>query len=145
MYRLIVSLFAVVSLSLTLAATAAEQAAPDGIIELKGGSVAAGVGVGWASGSLTYRGKQYPISVQGVDLGSVGITNITATGEVYNLKKLEDFDGNYTGIMGGAAVAGGGDAMMIRNQNGVEVKLWSTTQGVKLALAVGGIKMNRKQ
>jgi hypothetical protein len=142
MDRLIVGLVAVVSLCLIRTAAAAEQEVPDGTIELTGGTVAAGVGVGWASGSLTYHGKQYPISVQGIDVGDVGITHITASGKVYNLKKLEDFEGNYAGVIGEAAVAGGGGFLTMQNQHDVKVELISTTQGVRLALGVGGVKMN---
>jgi hypothetical protein len=145
MYRLIVGLVVVASLGLTLTAAATEEAAPDGTIELKGGTVAAGVGFGWASGTLTYRGQHYPISVRGIDVGDVGITNVTASGNVYNLKKLEDFDGNYAGVIGETAVAGGGGFLTMQNQNGVKVDLTSTTQGVRLALGVGGVKMELKK
>ena len=141
MDRLSIDLVAVVSLCLTLTAALAEEAAPDGTIELTGGTVAAGVGFGWASGSLTYHGKQYPIAVQGIDVGDVGITHVSASGKVYNLKKLEDFEGTYSGVIGEAAVAGGGGFLTLQNQHEVRVELISTTQGVRLALGVGGVTM----
>jgi len=145
MRRMIVGLVAVGSLYLPVAVASAAEGAPDGTLELKGGSVAAGVGFGWGSGTLTYKGKQYPVSAVGFDVGDVGITNITASAKVYNLKKLDDFNGNYTGVAAGAAVAGGGSALAMQNQNGVKVDLVSTTQGVKIALAVNGVKMKIKQ
>src|SRR5262245_26611258 len=40
---------------------AAEEKKPDATIKLSGGSVAAGVGVSWGSGTLTYKGKTHPI------------------------------------------------------------------------------------
>jgi cytochrome c553 len=142
MYRLNVGLVAGLSLCLTLTPAAAEKAAPDGTLELTGGTVAAGIGFGWASGTLTYQGKHYPISVQGIDVGDVGITTVTASGKVYNLRRLEDFEGTYSGVVGETAVAGGGGFLSMQNQHGVTVDLTSTTQGVRLALAVGGVKMN---
>ena len=145
MRRMMVGLVAVGSLYLPVAVASATEGAPDGTLELKGGSVAAGVGVSWGSGTLTYKGKQYPVSAVGFDVGDVGITNITASAKVYNLKKLDDFNGNYTGVAAGAAVAGGGSALAMQNQNGVKVDLVSTTQGVKIALAVNGVKMKIKQ
>ena len=145
MRRMMVGLVAVGSLYLPVAVALATEGAPDGTLELKGGSVAAGVGVSWGSGTLTYKGKQYPVSAVGFDVGDVGITNITASANVYNLEKLEDFDGNYTGVGAGATAAGGGSAVTMQNQNGVKVDLVSTTQGVKIALAVGGVKMNVKE
>ena len=39
---------------------------PDATVSLSADSVAAGIGISWGSGSLTYKGKTYPIS--GVEL-----------------------------------------------------------------------------
>ena len=84
------------------------QAAPaDATVRFSGGSVAAGIGWSWGKGTLTYKGKDYPISVKGLSLGKVGITGVTASGEVLNLKKLRDFDGNYTAAGAGITLAGG--------------------------------------
>jgi hypothetical protein len=145
MRRVISGLVIVAGLCWAFAAAQAAEAAPDATLELKGGSVAAGIGFSWGSGTLTYQGKQYEISADGFDVGDVGITNITASGKVYNLKKLADFDGNYTAVAAAGAAMGGGGAVAMKNQNGVKVELVSTTQGVKLALAVGGVKMKIKK
>ena len=67
----------------------------------------AGVGYSWGSGTLTYKGVKYPITVDGLSAGSVGATDITASGKVYHLKKLEDFEGNYAAVGAGATVGGG--------------------------------------
>jgi hypothetical protein len=81
---------------------------PDATISLSADSVAAGIGISWGSGSLTYKGKTYPISVEGLSVGDAGISKITASGKVYGLNKLEDFNGNYAGVparRSGAAAA----------------------------------------
>jgi hypothetical protein len=135
----------VLGLCLAAAAALAAEATPDATLELKGGSVAVGIGFSWGSGTMEYKGKTYAISADGFDVGDVGVTNITAKGKVFNLKKLEDFDGNYTGVGAGAAVGGGGGAVVLQNQNGVKVELLSTTQGVKLAIAASGVKMKIKK
>jgi hypothetical protein len=145
MRRIVAGLVAMGALCFAFAVAQAGEAAPDATLELKGGSVAVGVGFSWGSGTLTYQGKQYPISADGFDVGDVGVTNITASGKVYNLKNLADFDGNYTGVGAGATAMGGGSAVTMQNQNGVKVDLVSTTQGVKLALAVNGVKMKVKK
>jgi outer membrane immunogenic protein len=67
---------------------------------------------------LTYQGKEYPFSVQGLSAGDIGASSAEAAGDVYGLKKLEDFNG-YTSTSAGAAVGGGGGAATMRNQNGV--------------------------
>jgi len=126
-------------------AFAADEKKPDATVRLSGGSVAAGIGVSWGSGTLTFQGKDYPIDVTGLSVGDVGATKIEAKGNVYNLKNLSDFDGNYTGVGAGATAAGGGSAVTMKNQSGVTVDLLSTTQGVKIALGAGGVSMKVKK
>jgi hypothetical protein len=138
--RRISALMAVAALGLALSVAQAEET-PDATLKLSGGSVAAGIGFSWGGGTLTYKGKDYPVSVKGLSVGDVGATKIEASGSVYNLKKLEDFDGNYTAAAAGATVAGGASASTMKNQNGVKINLVSTTQGLKFALAAGGVDM----
>lgn len=123
------------------------QAAPaaDATIRFSGGSVAAGIGWSWGKGTLTYKGKDYPVSVKGLSLGKLGITGVTATGEVVNLKKLQDFDGNYTGVGAGITLAGGRSAVTIKNQNGVRVRVISTTRGADLTVGMGGVDLRIKK
>lgn len=118
---------------------------PDATIKLVSKSVAAGVGITWGSGKLTYKGKTYDIDVDGLSVGSVGATSITATGKVYDLKKIEDFDGNYTAAAAGATIGGGGGGVAMQNQNGVTVKIKATTKGVGLTIGAAGVKMAIKK
>ena len=90
---------------------------------------------------MTYKGKEYPFSVSGLSVADVGISEAEAVGDVLHLKKLEDFNGNFTGVSAGATVAGGGGGMILRNQNGAELKLSATTQGLKFKLGVDGVKL----
>src|SRR5436190_22208497 len=124
---------------------AAKEEKPDATIRINSKAVAAGVGFSWGKGTLTYRGKDYPISVKGLSLGKVGITGVTASGEVHNLKRLQDFDGNFTGVGAGITLAGGRSAVTIRNQNGVRVRVISTTRGADLTVGVGGVDMKIKK
>jgi hypothetical protein len=141
----IMGLVSVVVLGLGLTAAQAEERTPDATIKLSTGSVAVGVGISWGSGTLTYQGKDYPITVKGLSVGDAGVSKIEASGKIYNLKKLEDFDGNYTSVAIGATLGGGGGATAMRNQNGVDAELVATTQGVKLALGTSGVEMKLKK
>jgi hypothetical protein len=125
-------------------AQAAEEMKPDATLKLSGGSVAAGIGISWGSGTLTYKGKDYPIDVKGLSVGDVGMTKLEASGSVYNLKNLDDFNGNYTAAAAGLTAAGGASVAAMKNQNGVKVNLVATTQGVKFALGAGGVDMKIK-
>lgn len=122
-----------------------KAAAADGTIRLSAGSVAAGVGVTWGSGTLTYKGKSHPISVSGLDVGSVGASKLNATGSVYHLKSLADFDGTYAAAEADATIGGGAGVLVMKNQNGVVVKLGSTSRGAKLTLGTAGVKMELKK
>jgi hypothetical protein len=141
----LVGLMTIAALGAALTVARAEDKAPDATLKLSGGSVAAGIGVSWGSGTLTYKGKEHPIDVKGLSVGDVGVTKLEASGKVYGLKDLADFDGNYTAAGAGATVAGGGSVVAMKNQNGVEVHLVATTQGVKIALGAGGVDMKIKK
>jgi hypothetical protein len=123
----------------------AKAGKPAATLELSGGSVAAGAGVSWGHGSLTYRGKRYPIDAEGLNVGDVGVTRMSASGKVYKLKKLQDFDGTYTAVAAEGTAGGGVGVLAMENQHGVRVNLVSTTQGANLALGVDGVKLKLKR
>jgi len=122
-----------------------KKAKADANIELESTSVAAGVGFSWGKGELHYKGTTYNLAVDGLTVGSVGASSIKAAGKVYHLNKLEDFDGNYTAVVGGATIGGGGGGLAMKNQNGVVVELVATTQGVSLTAGVSGVKLSIKK
>jgi hypothetical protein len=141
----IMGFLTVVVLGLGLNAAQADDRTPDATIKLSAGSFAVGVGVSWGSGTLTYQGKDYPISVSGLSVGDAGVSKIEASGKIYNLKSLDDFNGTYTAVAAGATIGGGGGATAMRNQNGVDAELVATTQGLKLVLGTGGVEMKIKK
>ena len=146
MHRIVVALVTAATLCVSgVVATAEAKEKPAATLRLSGDSVAAGVGFSWGEGTLVYKGKEYPVSVEGLTVGSVGITSATASGKVYQLKDIKDFDGNYTAFSAGATAAGGESVTAMRNQNGVTVELVSTTQGVKLTLGPSGVRMKIKE
>ena len=120
----------------------AQARKPDATLTLSEGTVGVGVGFSWGKGTLRYQGKAYPVKVDGLSVGDVGIQRATATGNVYGLKKLEDFDGNYTAAGAGATVGGGAGVTAMKNQNGVVIELKSTSQGANLKLAAEGVKLS---
>jgi hypothetical protein len=128
---------------LTSFAVAAEKH-PDATLRLSFSSVAVGVGFSSGSGTLTYKGKSYPVKVKGLSVGKVGITSSSAYGEVFNLKHLEDFNGHYD--VGGAGTRGvtvgaGKSGTLMSNQAGVIVRVSSTQQGVSVNATGGGVDM----
>jgi outer membrane immunogenic protein len=120
---------------------AANPGATEGTVTFTGGAVAIGIGFQWGSGTLTYQGQQYPFKLNGLSVVDVGATRITGTGTVRNLRNVADFSGNYVSISAGAAVAGGGSATTLRNQNGVVIDGIATAQGLRFTLAPGGVNI----
>jgi hypothetical protein len=123
-----------------LALAAEEKKKPDATLKLTEGSVAVGIGWSWGKGELKYKGKTYKFKVEGVTAGELGKTKVEATGEVFNLKKVEDFDGVYAAGGAGATGGTGQGVSALSNARGVSVLLKSATEGANLKIAVEGIK-----
>ena len=123
-----------------LAISADKEKTPDATLTLSEGQVAVGIGWSWGKGVLTLKGKDYPFKVGGLSVGDVGITKAEATGTVYNLKKLEDFNGTYVSAAAQATVGVGVGATAMKNKNGVVIHLHPKTKGVNLKLAGEGVK-----
>lgn len=113
----------------------------DATLRLESRQVSFGVGWSWGSGTITYGGKSHRFKIDGLGINAVGVSASEATGYVYDLKSLKDFEGTYTAIeASGTAGAGKGIATM-KNQNGVRITLHSTTQGIEVVAGPEGIKI----
>ena len=128
-----------------MAAAVAAQDPPSGTVSIESKSIAVGVGVSWGDGKLIYEGKEYPFSINGLSVVDLGISKVTATGDVFNLKKVEDFSGNYVAAAAGAAVGAGAGATAMKNQHGVVMQLTGTGQGIQFTLAPKGVEVKLKQ
>jgi hypothetical protein len=88
--------------------------APDGVIELAGGSAAAGVGITWGSGILIFQGKRYSLVVDGGQIAAVGVREYTAAGSVEEFRTPQGIERIYSVGLN----LGGGDSITARqNQN----------------------------
>ena len=142
----IISLVVAGMTGFTQAATHHESR-PDATLRLSTGGFALGIGVNWGSGTLAYRGKDYPVKVKGLSVGRVGATSSSAYGEVFNLKHLQDFNGHYT-VSGagtrGVTLGAGKTGTILSNQVGVIVRVSSTQQGVAVNATGGGVDLQLK-
>jgi len=142
MKRLLLSvLVLVMALSLFGLVFAKEDEKADATLKLSEGQVGLGIGWSWGKGVLTFKGKDHPFKVKGLSVGDVGITSADATGNVYHLKKLSDFNGTYTSAAAEGTIGGGAGVTTMKNQNGVVINLKATTQGVNIKLAGEGVKL----
>jgi hypothetical protein len=142
MRRVVMGLVGVASLVVAVVGFAVAQGRPpDATLSLSSGSVAAGIGYTWGSGTLTYQGREYQVKVQGLSVGDVGVTRASAMGKVYNLTNLADFSGTYTAAAAGLTLADGAGATAMKNEKGVVIQLTGTSQGLDIKLAAEGVRL----
>ncbi len=115
---------------------------PDGAIEIelvRVGILAAGAAVG--GGRLRFRGEQHSFSVRGLEFGSVGVTSLSASGEVFNLNRLEDFPGRYEERIAPRPPGGEGgpETRFLRNAAGVELRLRTERAGGQWRVGQAGV------
>lgn len=126
--------------SLALAANTAK--APSGKIEIDETQFGLIVGGSTGGGTLTYHGKKYDFKIGGLSLGAaIGAAKISAVGEIYDLTDLSKFPGTYTKLDANVALGGGVGGVKMKNENGVIMRLDSTTQGLQFNLGVSGVKV----
>jgi hypothetical protein len=86
-------------------------------------------------GTLTFQGQEYPFKLKGLSAGlNVGVSKMSAAGEVYDLKDVSQFPGTYTKLEASVALGGGVGGLRLKNENGVIMTLRSRTQGLDLNL-----------
>jgi hypothetical protein len=117
---------------------------PIGTVTIESKQIAAGVGITWGDGTLKFGGKEYKFTVRGLDAGALGFSKVSAKGDVYNMKTVADFAGDYASAQAGAAVVKGPVGLMMRNAKGVVINLKATQTGVQLTLGASGISIKMK-
>ena len=124
---------------------AAAADVPSGTIELSGGSIAAGVGYTWGHGTLTFDGKKYPLTVNGLSLLHVGANYYDASRTVYNLTKASDINGTFTAVPPsglGGTVGGGAPVSTIKNPQGVIIQMTATHKGLAFNVGPNGVTVS---
>jgi hypothetical protein len=141
-----VSRFALFLLVAAFATTAisGEARKPSGRVTMESKSVAAGIGVSWGDGKLTFKGKEYPFTIDGLSVVDWGISRVSATGDVYNLTDVSKFAGTFVAAEAGFTLAGGAGGITMRNSEGVIVNLRSTSRGASLTLGPAGLRITMK-
>ena len=122
-----------------------ESPKPSGKVSMESRAIAAGVGVTWGDGKLSFKGKDYPFSIDGLTVVDIGISKASATGDVYHLTDVAKFPGTYVAAEAGFTLAGGMGGMVLRNQEGVVMHIRSTSRGARLQLGTSGLAIKMKQ
>ncbi len=117
---------------------------PDGSIYIENWNVQAIATMAVGKGKLKWNGQVYNFEIGGVGVGGVGINKIHATGQVNNLKSINDFPGKYFEVKASGTVVAGGGAIAMENEKDVVIKLTSNNKGVNLAVGPKGVDITMK-
>jgi hypothetical protein len=118
-------------LTLTVPATGGAQAPtgplgePTGAFVLQSGGTNA-FGSGWGTGTLTFQGRTFKFTADGIQPVTPSESADLAEGKVYNLYAINDFPGFYSSIEGSSQ----SDSQYLQNQNYVIVHITRSKKGV---------------
>lgn len=107
--------------------------------------VKAGVVVGGSggSGSMTFKGRTYPISIGGLSYGfTFGASQTNFRGRVSNIRRAQDVAGVYAAAAAGAAVGRGAQAIVLTNQNGAVLTLSGQQAGLIVSADLNGMAVS---
>src|SRR5436190_5941805 len=130
---------AVLAVAVILTAAPSRSYAETGSVSMRIFKVGFIVGVGGGSGTLTFKGKQYRLSIGGVSAGTIGVASMNLVGRATNLRTAADIAGSYSVASAGLAVAGGAKVATLQNSNGVVLQLQGRQVGFEASLAVSGL------
>jgi hypothetical protein len=132
--------------ALTIHTSAVAEDKPSGKIQFEIYKAGLVVGVSGGSGTLTFKGKDYPITIGGISLGAtIGASKADFVGDVFNLSAAGDIEGVFSGGKAGIAVAGGEKVAELKNSKGVVLKVSGKQIGVELTLDLNGMQISLKE
>ena len=120
---------------------------PDGTVKITRRIMSPGIGVEWGQGVLTYNGRDYRFSYRaGGTFRHVDteMTTVELSGQVFNLKTVEDFAGRYQKVEAAGPATGGGSRVTMKNSKGVVVNVVSPVEGRKFDLTREGLDVELK-
>jgi hypothetical protein len=99
-------------------------------------------GMSTGRGTLTFRGRQYPLTIGGISAGAtIGASGADLVGTASNLRSAADIAGVYSAIGAGLAIAGGRSAAQLSNANGVVLRLRGRQVGFMFSLDLSGMSI----
>ena len=104
---------------------------------IKAGFIVGGSG---GSGTLTFHGRSYPLSIGGISYGfTFGASETRFHGTVSNIRRPSDVAGVYAAGNVGAAVGRGAQAIVLTNQNGAVLTLTGHSVGAIVSADLNGL------
>ena len=95
------------------------------------------------SGTLTFQGRNYPISIGGLSYGfTFGASSVRLRGVVRNIYRPRDIEGVFGAGSAGAAVIRGPQAAVLTNQRGVVLEVAGEQSGLIVNLDLSGMAVS---
>lgn len=95
------------------------------------------------NGTLSFRGRHYPLSVGGVGAGAfIGSSEFNLMGSALHLKRPSDIAGVYTATAAGGALAGAGRVATLSNAHGVVLRLHTPQMGLGFSIDLAGMSIS---
>lgn len=121
---LVLFVFAAPTLSLATETCPEKELVKSGTISGEGGSVGFILGYRWAEGTITLNNnKRYKFKAKGAKAGEMGVSKAQFTGTVYNLEKIEDFPGTFSGVGAGITLYKGLGGASFTNKKCVSINI----------------------
>ena len=120
-------------------ATNLKDAKPSATLEVASEQMRLIMGGTKGKGVLHFNGQDYPFTFKSASggLGAKAVKQMSATGNVYFLTKIEDFAGQYAAVASSAMAGTKAVTATYKNDKGVTINLQGTVQGVGLSLGGG--------
>jgi hypothetical protein len=130
-------------LSVVVAGVASTARADSGTVRLN--FVKAGFVIGGAAGSgtLTFRGRTYRLSIGGLSYGfTFGGSQTYLHGRVSNIFRPSDIEGVYGAAGAGGTIIRGPQAIVLANQRGAVLELSGVQTGLMINLDLSGMGLS---
>jgi hypothetical protein len=131
---------------IALLATALSASADSGTVRIsfiKAGWV---IGGSVGSGTLTFQGRTYQLTVGGLSYGfTFGGSQTNLVGRVSNIFRPSDIEGVYGAGSAGAAVIRGAQAIVLTNQKGALLELSGSQRGLIVNLDLSGLALTLRR
>lgn len=115
---------------------------PSGSVAIRQTQVALIGSVSCGDGTLYFRGRYYPFGITGLGIGGIGVSTLEASGMVYSVTCLSDFEGTYGQVRVGWALAKLGDGhLWLENEKGVVLSLVAQHRGLILATGADAVSV----
>jgi hypothetical protein len=134
----LITLLAVAGIGMSSTAQAASGTVRISVV--KGGWF---IGASGGSGTLTFKGRRYPLSIGGLSAGLVfGASQTLLVGRVSNIRRPSDIVGVYGAAGAGAAIGVGASAIVLQNNRGAVLQLQGRQVGLIANADLSGLQIS---